>query len=50
MPIGTNIKSSRYPITGMKSGMRSIGLNRYPMTKPIKIFFQTANLVSEYEK
>ena len=32
MPSGTMIKSSRYPRTGMKSGMRSIGESAYPAT------------------
>ena len=32
-PRGTKIRSSRYPKTGMKSGIRSIGLNAYPTTR-----------------
>jgi len=35
-PAGTIIRSSRYPITGMKSGIRSIGLNRYASTHAAK--------------
>jgi len=32
---GTRIKSSRIPKTGIKSGIRSIGLNKYPTVIPI---------------
>ena len=35
-PAGTIIRSSRYPMAGMKSGMRSIGLNRYASTHAAK--------------
>jgi len=38
MPKGTNIRSSRYPRTGMKSGIRSMGLKAYPMTQAIRSF------------
>lgn len=38
MPKGTNIRSSRYPMTGMKSGTRSMGLKAYPMTQAIRSF------------
>src|ERR1700684_1360357 len=37
MPSGTMIKSSKYPITGMKSGMRSIGDSAYPATAIARI-------------
>ena len=35
-PAGTIIRSSRLPITGRKSGMRSIGLNKYASTHAAK--------------
>lgn len=38
MPSGTRIRSSRYPKTGMKSGIRSIGLKRYPTTPAANTF------------
>ena len=38
IPAGTIIRSSICPKTGMKSGMRSIGLIAYPMIKPINAF------------
>ena len=38
VPAGAMIKSSRYPITGMKSGIKSIGLKTYPIMKTPKTF------------
>ena len=35
---GTKIRSSNIPRTGMKSGIRSIGLNKYPIVNPISNF------------
>ncbi len=32
---GTKIRSSTIPNTGIKSGIRSIGLNKYPTVNPI---------------
>ena len=34
-PRGTKIRSSKYPRTGMKSGIRSIGLRAYPTTQAV---------------
>jgi hypothetical protein len=36
MPKGTDTGSSRYPMIGMKSGIKSMGLKAYPMTEAIK--------------
>jgi len=38
IPIVIRRRSSRYPITGIKSGIKSIGLRRYAITKIIRIF------------
>ena len=38
MPSGKRIASSRYPSTGMKSGIRSIGLRAYATTKAATTF------------
>ena len=45
---GTIIKSSNNPITGMKSGIKSIGLNKYPAVIPIRIFALAGVLLSLY--
>ena len=37
-PSGTSTTSSRYPSTGTKSGMRSIGLSAYPTIAPANVF------------
>ena len=46
--IGTIIKSSSIPKTGIKSGIKSMGLNKYPTVKPIKSFAIRGVLLSEY--
>ena len=46
MSIGTKIKSSKSPKTGMKSGIKSIGLNKYPTVIPAKILAKTGALLS----
>lgn len=38
IPKGTISKSSRYPSTGIKSGIKSIGLNAYAATPPANNF------------
>ena len=42
IPPGVMIKSSRYPRMGIKSGMRSIGLNVCATTKKIRLLHTTA--------
>lgn len=46
--IGTIIKSSSSPKMGIKSGIKSIGLNKYPTVKPIKSFAIRGVRLSEY--
>jgi hypothetical protein len=38
IPSGTSTTSSRYPSTGTKSGMRSIGLSAYATIAPANAF------------
>ena len=38
MPKGTITRSSRYPMTGMKSGIRAIGDRAYPATQSASAF------------
>lgn len=43
---GTIITSSKKPRTGIKSGIKSMGLSRYPTVIPIKIFAERGVLES----
>jgi len=45
---GTIIKSSNNPRTGIKSGIKSIGLNKYPTVIPIRTFAVTGVRLSLY--
>ena len=38
IPAGTMTRSSRYPTTGMKSGIKSIGLSAYATTVAASTF------------
>ena len=45
---GTRIRSSKIPRTGIKSGIKSIGLNKYPTVIPINSFAVQGVRGSEY--
>lgn len=46
MPIGRRMTSSKYPSTGIKSGMRSIGLNAYATIKAVNNFADSGTRLS----